>query len=186
MGDQDSELLRRLLDLEELRVLKARYFRFVDTKQWDRWRALFTEDVELDGLSAPFASLDDFIAAMAENLEEAWTVHQGHTPELDITGPDEAEGIWPMFDYVEFPQVGERRGLVGWGYYEERYRRVDGEWRISYMRLTRLRIDPVYGEQLPALQNWMTTVDGRRVPPGRAVWEPLGNLANAVPFRAER
>ena len=31
-------------DIEAIRQLKARYFRFVDTKQWDRWGDLFTED----------------------------------------------------------------------------------------------------------------------------------------------
>jgi hypothetical protein len=176
----DAEPLQRLLDLEELKTLKARYFRYLDTKQWERWRQLFTDDVELAGLSAPFADADAFVAAMRVNLQDAWTVHHGHTPELKVSGPSTASGIWPMTDYVEFPQDGERRGLAGWGYYEERYRKVDGGWRIAYMRLTRLRVDPVFGPPLPALQNWVTGDDGRRVPPGRVMWEPLGRLANAV------
>lgn len=31
------------------------------------------------------------------------TVHHGHMPEIDITGPDTARGTWAMFDYVEWP-----------------------------------------------------------------------------------
>ena len=33
--------------LEAIRRLKARYFRYVDTKQWDRFGELFCEDAEL-------------------------------------------------------------------------------------------------------------------------------------------
>jgi 3-phenylpropionate/cinnamic acid dioxygenase small subunit len=33
-----------LEDVEQIKELKARYFRFFDTKQWDRWRGLFTDD----------------------------------------------------------------------------------------------------------------------------------------------
>ena len=32
-------------ELEAIRQLKARYFRFMDTKDWDAWRELFTDDV---------------------------------------------------------------------------------------------------------------------------------------------
>lgn len=32
-------------DIEQIKQLKAKYFRFVDTKQWDAWGELFTEDV---------------------------------------------------------------------------------------------------------------------------------------------
>ncbi|MGE0309294.1 MAG: nuclear transport factor 2 family protein, partial [Acidimicrobiia bacterium] len=31
-------------ELEALRVLKARYFRLMDLKQWDEWADVFTED----------------------------------------------------------------------------------------------------------------------------------------------
>jgi 3-phenylpropionate/cinnamic acid dioxygenase small subunit len=33
-----------LADIEQIRQLKARYFRFLDTKQWEAWRGLFTDD----------------------------------------------------------------------------------------------------------------------------------------------
>ena len=39
--------LRELRDIESIKQLKARYFRFMDTKQWDEWQWVFTEDARL-------------------------------------------------------------------------------------------------------------------------------------------
>ncbi|MEO3868234.1 nuclear transport factor 2 family protein [Nonomuraea sp. B12E4] len=65
---------------------------------------------------------------------------------IEITGPEEATGIWSMHDYVAFPDDGGApRGMHGYGRYHERYVRVDGRWRIHTTRLTRLRIDPFEG-----------------------------------------
>ena len=33
-----------LTDVESIKQLKARYCRYLDTKDWDRWRDLFTDD----------------------------------------------------------------------------------------------------------------------------------------------
>jgi hypothetical protein len=136
-------------DIEAIKQLKARYFRFLDTKKWAAWRALFTDDAIFEGTSRPFAGPDDVRAATSAWLEEAVTVHQGLMPEISLTGPDEATGIWAMQDIVQFRgpiQAGAYRGLtgfVGFGHYEEAYRRLGGGWKISRLRLTRLRIDPL-------------------------------------------
>ncbi len=37
-----------LLAIEEIKALKARYFRCMDTKDWDGFAALFTIDASLD------------------------------------------------------------------------------------------------------------------------------------------
>jgi len=66
-------------------------------------------------------------------------------PEIEITGPDTATGIWAMFDYVEFPSEQAPVGLRGYGHYHEHYRKLDGAWYIASMRLARLRVDPLSG-----------------------------------------
>ena len=43
-----------------------------------------------------------------------------------------------MEDLLRFPDGTELRG---YGHYHEDYRKVDGEWRISRSKLTRLRMD---------------------------------------------
>ena len=44
--------VQRLLDLEQIRQLKARYCRFIDTKQWQLLRTLFTDGARFEGFRA--------------------------------------------------------------------------------------------------------------------------------------
>jgi len=40
-----QETAQYLYELEQIKRTKARYFRFLDTKQWADWRTCFTEDL---------------------------------------------------------------------------------------------------------------------------------------------
>ena len=66
------------------------------------------------------------------------TVHHGHTPEIEVTSPTTAVGIWALQDLLIWPS-GMR--LEGYGHYHETYAKVDGEWRIASSTLTRLHMD---------------------------------------------
>jgi hypothetical protein len=140
-----------LCDIEEIKQLKARYFRYVDTKQWEKLRTVFTDDVRFEGITPHDPGPDAFIATQSARLAEAKSIHQGHMPEIRIVRPDYARGTWSMFDWVEFPEPATegpragQRGAVGYGYYQEQYRKVDGTWKISFMRLTRQRVEPLFG-----------------------------------------
>jgi 3-phenylpropionate/cinnamic acid dioxygenase small subunit len=37
----------QLMDIEQIKQLKARYFRLLDTKQWEAWGQVFTADCEV-------------------------------------------------------------------------------------------------------------------------------------------
>jgi hypothetical protein len=144
-----TDEVRRLLDREAIKETKARYFRYIDTKQWDKWRTVFTDDARFES-SKDWDNPDEFVRDVSTALREASTVHQGHMPEITFTGPDTARVLWAMFDLVEQPALQDgRRGIVGFGHYEEEYRRVGDEWKISFLRLTRLRVDPLLGEHPP-------------------------------------
>jgi hypothetical protein len=143
----NQDRARELFEIEAIKQLKARYFRLLDTKQWDEWGLVFTADCVME---LPEADLvNDGRAAIVEQVSAALagtrTVHHGHMPEIEITGSDTARGVWAMFDYVEWPaaETGERVGLNGYGHYLEEYRRDGGEWRIARLRLERLRVDPL-------------------------------------------
>lgn len=127
-----------LVAVEAIRRLRARYFRFLDTQDWDALRSVFTEDAAID-VSADGAGVlrgpDTIVESIAAALHGASTVHQGTTSEIEVDG-DEAVGLWAMTDRIVFPD-GTR--LDGAGHYHDRYRRVDGEWRIAAFRLSRLR-----------------------------------------------
>ena len=133
-------------DLEAIRRLKARYFRLMDTQQWEAWGEVFTEDATVTASPDPdetFRGREEIVRRVSEALRDAVTVHHGHMPEIELTGPDSAHGIWAMYDFVDLPQLV----LHGWGHYHEEYRREDGVWRIRSTRLVRLRLDLTPKEQ---------------------------------------
>ena len=129
-------------DVEQIKQLKARYFRTMDTKDWDGMRRVFTDDVVMDTSESDggiMEGADDFIAFLRQVLDDVVTVHHGHMPEIAVASPTEASGIWAMEDLLRWPDGTELRG---YGHYHEDYRKGDdGEWRIARSKLTRLRRD---------------------------------------------
>jgi len=148
----EHHVLQRLLDIEEIKQLKARYFRLMDTKCWEDWGFVFAKDAVMEVPEANVVNNGraEIVQQVSSVLEGVRTVHHGHMPEIEITGPDTARGTWAMFDYVEWPPSDSRGrvGLQGFGHYREEYVREDGQWRIRHLRLERLRVDPL-GAPLP-------------------------------------
>ena len=103
MTDSSAEvsLAERLWYIECIKQTKARYFRFIDTKQWPKLRQVFTDDCTFDGLWATGDCPDGFIASISKNLAQLRTIHHGCMPEIEVTSPTTARGIWPMEDYLE-------------------------------------------------------------------------------------
>ncbi len=134
-------------EIEAIRRLKARYFRLMDTKDWDGMREVFTDDVVIDTAEAGgqvARGADEFMAFLREALGDAVTVHQGHMPEIDLTSETTATGIWALNDIIIWSS-GMR--LDGYGHYHETYEKSDGEWRIKSSKLTRLHTDFTMPEQ---------------------------------------
>ena len=130
-----------LLEIEAIKQLKARYCRFLDTKQWDDWRGLFADDFVSDTSPSggkKIAGADEFVSFVRGALEKQPTVHQVHAPEITLTSDTTATGVWALEDVVRLaPGVN----LNGRGHYHETYEKVDGEWLIKTSTLTRLRED---------------------------------------------
>jgi hypothetical protein len=147
----------RLLAIEEIKQLKARYFRFMDTKDWDALRTIFCDEAEFDARAS--LSLDGegkegraaesntwvhrggdaIIDFIKRAIGSAHTTHHGHCHEIDILSPDEARGVIAMEDQI-WDDAGRALTLHGCGHYHETYRRVDGGWRILSSRITRLHV----------------------------------------------
>jgi hypothetical protein len=151
-----TEETTRLAEIEAIKRLKARYFRLLDTKQWDEWRLQFCDDCVYEGTSVPLKDADDFVAQLSAQHARTRTVHHGHMPEIELTSATTARGIWAMTDYVTWPpdaplkswaKVEGMYGFVGSGHYQEEYRKVEDGWRIARLRLTRLRVDPLIGTE---------------------------------------
>lgn len=142
-----------LVEIEQIKKLKARYCRLLDTKDWAAWRELFTDDFVSDTSPAGgkrIAGGDDFVAFVSRVLKPSrTTVHMVHTPEIEIVSPTTATGIWALEDFVRLaPGVK----LRAYGHYTETYRKTDDCWRIATSTLTRVRQDlmlPLISFQIP-------------------------------------
>ena len=156
--DQDHITQERLVDREKIKLLKAQYCRFLDTKQWPELRGLFLDDASFEGFgSAPTGStVDQFITGISARLTDALTVHHCNMPEIIFDGPARARAVWAMMDVVDLlngaspVEAPGHRGFTGLGHYEDEYRLVDGVWKFAFKRLSRIRIDPMPNEQVPA------------------------------------
>lgn len=138
-----AEMVSVLRDIDDIKRLKARYFRCVDGRDWAGLRSLFTDDCQFVSVGMrDVTSVDAFVDRVRFLIHPGVSVHHGHMPEITVTGADTAEGKWPMMDYVEVaPDAEGRRGLAGCGYYHETYRRVPGAgWRICRWELRRSRV----------------------------------------------
>ena len=126
-----------LVTLEEIRQLKYRYLRAVDTKDWDLLADTLSEDATADygtptyGGPLRLTGRDGIVAFMRENLGPTIiTVHAAGQPEIDVDG-DTATGTWGFQDTV----IATEHQVViqGAAFYEDTYRRdPDGRWRISH------------------------------------------------------
>lgn len=146
--------LERLEAIEDIRNLKARYFRLIDTKAWSDLPGLFTADLKMvtpDGQvwlegGAAYANSLQF------GLENAVSCHQGLTAEIELLDRENAHAIWAMQDVIEWADCHPREGwkaITGRGHYHDTYRRQAGEWRIAAFTLTRLRLDITWPEGHP-------------------------------------
>lgn len=134
-----------VLELEALKQLKARYCRLLDTKDWTAWRGLFTDDFLSDTSPSGgkvIEGADHFVAFTRKSLRDQATVHQVHAPELELTSPTTARGVWALEDVVRF---GPGVNLRGYGHYTETYEKVGDTWLIASSTLTRLREDVFNG-----------------------------------------
>lgn len=144
--------LSRLEEIEEIKKVKARYFRLMDQKRWNEWKELFTEDVTAVYHGAPRGSQgeeqaalrcdgrENLVAKVSSLLANVVSMHHGHMPEIEVTSPTTATGIWAMFDYLRFPSST----LKGYGHYEEDYVKEAGAWKIKRILLTRLHCDETW------------------------------------------
>src|SRR5579859_7738559 len=98
-AQQTPELLaQQLWDIEQIKQLKARYFRFLDTRNWDGFADLFTEDCKhygyfADDPSRTLVGLAEYLPFLKAVVTPGRSVHHGHMPEITLTSPTEATGI---------------------------------------------------------------------------------------------
>jgi hypothetical protein len=157
--------IEELLAIERIKKLKAQYWYAMDKKDWNLLASVFAEDAIVDfrgerdlapgqgietlrpveeaiaaGDEAAHRGRDQVVRWYISVIGDWLTVHHGHAPIIEITGPDTATGIWPLFDYIDNGSAA----MKGYGHYYERYRKEGGAWKIAYLALTRLYKEGVH------------------------------------------
>ena len=154
---QDAETpmddLQRLIAIEDIKRLKARYWRGVDLKDAELLRSVFADDAEIDFrnderdpdfASQPLPKPDEFVKHCLAMLAGVATMHHGHVPEIAFTSDTEANGTWPMEDNLWVQAETSLlpfKHLRGFGHYHDRYVKTEQGWRISFTTLKRVHTE---------------------------------------------
>ena len=125
--------LQALLDKQAICELKYRYLNACDDKAPERVAACFAPGpVEINfGHIGQFANREDFVAVFVELgcHEHIVDMHHAQNPLVEITGSDSARGrVGLRFHSIN---TQDKTTVQLSGFYEDEYRRIDGEWLIS-------------------------------------------------------
>lgn len=128
--------LDHVVDLEEIRQLKYRYARLLDTKDWDALAGLFVPDAtaSYSGGQLSFDGRDAIMGFLRQTLGSAsiLTSHVMTQPEVELTGPDEARGTWALADVVILTEPAPGMTVRGASFYSDRYVRTPAGWRFAH------------------------------------------------------
>lgn len=146
--------IERLAAIAEIRATKARYWRAVDCRDTALLRSVFSDAIDVDFQGATGGPADDpalrwsdpdrFVADTMAATTGVQTIHHGFEPEIDVISDVEAKAIWPFEDHAWLEKPNEAipfNGFIGYGYYHDRYRKVDGAWKIERTRIKRSRFE---------------------------------------------
>ena len=127
--------VQRLIDIEDIKLLKLRYARFCDDGYNPEGIAgCFTEDGIWAGGPLGHAESRDGIRSFFARTPEvvSFAVHYTTNPIIEIDG-DRAEGTW----YLWQPMVMVADDQAMWlaAHYKERYRRENDKWLIEHLAL---------------------------------------------------
>ena len=123
-----------LVELELIKRCKYAYLRLIDQHRFDELHTVMTDDCTAsysDG-QYRFEDLTGIVAFLHEHMgrDEFLSSHACHHPELDVFDDGTATGIWKLEDQVIITDFGVN--LRGAAFYEDRYVKTGGGWKISH------------------------------------------------------
>ena len=143
-NDGNADLLarvQRLEDIEAIKRLKYRYFRAIDTADIENLAPLLTDDIAVNYKGGAYHWVVTGKAAVLEAIatgfhNRALAQHTGHHPEIDITSPDTANGLWYLTD--SFINLDSLLVTQGSALYRDSYVKQGEEWKIAMSSYTRV------------------------------------------------
>jgi len=129
-----------LIELEAIKRVKYAYARCLDLKLWDEIATLFTEDAvaAYSGGGYTFEGREAIVDFLTRSMgaETFHSSHKMHHPEIDLTGPDSAKGVWALDDVVVDTQWNIT--IRGASFYDDTYVRTEAGWLISHTGYERI------------------------------------------------
>ena len=121
------------MDIEEIKQLKARYFRNTDTCNLELLQTVLADDVHIRADSPTYQYEINGIDEAMNFYRNAFTsrrlgMQNGHMLEIKIDG-DTVMGIWYLNDL--FINLDEQIILTGSALHEDCYFKVAGQWRVQ-------------------------------------------------------
>jgi hypothetical protein len=131
----------RLKEIEAVKRCKYQYWRCFDTANLEGMREVLHPDVvlsvEAGVYSMKYEGRDNYVEMVRTGAHaDMISHHNGHHPEIDIVGPEEAIGTWYLYDDLYEYRRGYR--LLGTAFYRDRYVKHEGRWKIRYSQFHRL------------------------------------------------
>lgn len=137
--------LDRLLALEDIRLLRAKYCRYIDSHQFDRLAEILTEDFLLDMsptgkvLKAevkPVEGRDTVIAMMNAAFSPLkMLLHIVTIPEIEFQDGQHATGVWRQETYIKENRPDLPGSGLAYATVYDTYRKDAGIWLISSVRV---------------------------------------------------
>lgn len=146
-----------LAEIEQIKQLKYRYFRALDTNDWQTFGECLSDDCMArygDG-EYSFDGRQAIVDFMSGNMsaETFLSMHNGHHPEISVASDGQsATGTWYLQDMIL--DLTNNVRLYGTGIYSDEYVKAGGKWEISrtgYHRIFEC-VEPL-GERHDVLRN---------------------------------
>ena len=121
-----------LATIEEIKQLKARYFRALDSKDWPLMKRCLAQEciAKYDGGKYSFEGREGIVEFFSSYMDNPKLIfmHHGHHPEITLADDTHASGIWYLQDIVI--SLENNTTLRGAGFYHDEYIKRDGQWLI--------------------------------------------------------
>ena len=127
-----EQRIERLESIEAIKNLQAKYTYLVDENKIDEVAELMTDDIQSEFLPmGKFGSKEELVAVLkGMSGTSVMMRHQVMNPCIEIDG-DTATGRWYLFGPFTTKLEDGDQALWLQGQYNNEFRRVDGEWKMS-------------------------------------------------------
>lgn len=137
--------IQELAIKETIRTQKAKYCRYLDTKQFDEWEALFKPDAAIIFYNPDQTILGKFdsIAELSPLARKVFggrvTAHQIHNSEIELKSDTAVSAIWSVGDFqIHTATEGEAaKAEHGYGFFHETWERLGETWLIASLEFRR-------------------------------------------------